>query len=234
VDQCDAAWNFGEADYVPMISDPSKIICKNKSSIAILDTKSSTLVDLPSPFKAFLQVKTAKVGETEYILFSGLSTTAPRQLVAYSIAEKKVTKVLQNTKSDPLPESYISVAQEIKFPTEHGYGYCYYYAPKNPEFRSEGLPPLRVLIHGGPTANCDGEFDRSFMYWTTRGVAIADINYGGSTGFGREYRNLLNKNWGVVDVDDCCAAALFLAEQGLVDREKLTIQGGSAGGFTTL
>ena len=93
---------------------------------------------------------------------------------------------------------------------------------------------MRVLIHGGPTAKCDGEFDRNFMYWTSRGVAIADINYGGSTGFGREYRNLLNKNWGVVDVDDCCAAALFLVEQGLVDREKLTIQGGSAGGFTTL
>lgn len=234
VDQCNATWNFGQTDYAPLASDPSKIACKTKSAIAILDTESGKLIDLPSPFIGFDQVRVANVGGTEYVFFAALSPTVPRRFVAYSLAEKKVTKVLQDSLSEPLSEDYISIPQEIKFPTKHGNAYCFFYPPKNPQFRSEGLPPLRVIIHGGPTSRCDGEFSRDIMYWTTRGIAIANVNHGGSTGFGRTFRKLLEKNWGIVDVDDCCAAALYLAEKGLVDREKLTIQGGSAGGFTTL
>lgn len=233
-DQCGPAWVFGSSDYAPLTNDATKFLCKSESSLAILDTESRTIVDLPTPYSGFDQVRVAKIGDTEYALFSALSTTAPRKFVAYSLAEKKVVKVMQDSISPPLDETFIPEPQEIRFPTNHGFGYCYFYPPKNPEFESNGLPPLRVMLHGGPTSRAEGEFDRNYIYWTSRGIAIVEVNYGGSTGYGREYRNLLKKNWGIVDVDDCCAAALYLAEIGLVDREKLIVTGGSAGGFTTL
>jgi dipeptidyl aminopeptidase/acylaminoacyl peptidase len=90
------------------------------------------------------------------------------------------------------------------------------------------------MSHGGPTSAARSSFDLKIQYWTSRGFAVVDVNYGGSTGHGRTYRNLLRGNWGIVDVEDCCAAAEFLAREGLVDEDRLVIRGGSAGGFTTL
>ncbi|GAB5588125.1 hypothetical protein Unana1_03025 [Umbelopsis nana] len=227
-------WTFGQSDYRPFQSDPTKLLCMNKSSIAVLDVSAKTLTSLPSSFKGATQLSTAFVHGEEYATFAGISTDRPAVVVSYSIADKKVACQLQQSVVEPLPEAYISVAQEIRFPTKEGFSYCYYFAPKNPEFQGDGLPPLKVLSHGGPTGSCNGSYDRKYLYWTSRGFAIADVNYGGSTGYGREYRNRLQKNWGVVDVNDCCDAALYLAEQGYVDREKLTIMGQSAGGYTTL
>jgi dipeptidyl aminopeptidase/acylaminoacyl peptidase len=90
------------------------------------------------------------------------------------------------------------------------------------------------MSHGGPTAAADSSFQPRIQFWTSRGIAVVDVNYGGSTGYGRAYRERLNEQWGIVDVDDCTNAALYLAEQGLVDRDRLAIRGGSAGGYTTL
>ena len=98
----------------------------------------------------------------------------------------------------------------------------------------EGLPPLLVMSHGGPTAATDPALDLSIQYWTSRGIGVLDVNYGGSTGYGREYRQRLNGKWGITDVDDCVNGAKYLAEQGTVDGERLMITGGSAGGYTTL
>jgi dipeptidyl aminopeptidase/acylaminoacyl peptidase len=111
-----------------------------------------------------------------------------------------------------------------------------YYAPKNESFAApEGaLPPLLVKSHGGPTARARTTYNAGWQYFTSRGIAVADVDYGGSTGYGKEYRNRLKGEWGVVDVDDCCNAALHLAHLGLVDKNRLTISGGSAGGYTTL
>ena len=96
-------------------------------------------------------------------------------------------------------------------------------------------PPLLVKVHGGPTAACSSNFNALIQYWTSRGFAILDVNYGGSTGYGRRYRQRLNGQWGVVDVDDCVNGALYLARTAHeVDEARLTIDGGSAGGFTTL
>src|SRR5205823_1183329 len=101
--------------------------------------------------------------------------------------------------------------------------------------RPEGaVPPLLVEIHGGPTGAAWPGLQLDVLYWTSRGFAIVDVNYGGSTGYGREYRDLLRGAWGVVDVEDCIAAARWLAEQGRVDPGQMCIRGGSAGGFTTL
>ena len=117
-------------------------------------------------------------------------------------------------------------------PSSHGI----YYAPANKDFVApEGeRPPLMVISHGGPTTATNTVLRYAIQYWTSRGFAVLDVNYGGSTGYGRDYRQRLNGNWGVVDVADCCNGALYLADRGLVDRDRLAIRGGSAGGYTTL
>ena len=132
---------------------------------------------------------------------------------------------------------YVSPAQTIEFPSNEGRpAYALYYAPKNPEYQApEGeLPPLLVLSHGGPTGAASGALDMAVQFWTSRGFAVVDVNYGGSVGHGRAYRQLLNGNWGIVDVDDCANAALHQVHQGLADGDRLAIRGGSAGGYTTL
>ncbi|KAJ3029406.1 UNVERIFIED_CONTAM: Dipeptidyl aminopeptidase [Siphonaria sp. JEL0065] len=111
------------------------------------------------------------------------------------------------------------------------------YAPKNPNHaapNASDLPPLAVLCHGGPTAASDSILSPKIQYWTSRGWAVFDVNYGGSTGYGREYRERLDGNWGIVDVADVCNGALYLSKIGKADRNRLCIAGGSAGGFTTL
>jgi len=114
--------------------------------------------------------------------------------------------------------------------------HAFYYAPKNHAYRAPGeeKAPLIVISHGGPTSSAVDALNPKVQYWTTRGFAVVDVNYGGSTGFGRAYRQQLDGQWGVVDVDDCVNAARWLADQGEVDGRRLAIRGGSAGGYTTL
>ncbi len=135
-----------------------------------------------------------------------------------------------------LDEGDISASQHIAFPSGSHTAYGLYYPPKNKNYSAPAgeKPPLVVMIHGGPTGQSAAGFRLKHQYWTTRGFAVLDVNYGGSTGYGREYRKLLDKAWGVIDVDDCENGALFLVKQGLVDPNKLVIRGGSAGGYTTL
>lgn len=141
-------------------------------------------------------------------------------------------------KSQPLPieEGDISIPRHISFSSNGRTAYGFYYPPKNKNYQAlqTEKPPLIVMIHGGPTAQATGSFQFEHQFWTNRGFAILDVNYGGSTGYGRVYRNLLNREWGIVDVEDCVNGALYLARNGLVDSDKLAIRGGSAGGYTTL
>lgn len=144
---------------------------------------------------------------------------------------------LRTSSAADVAAEYISTAQTIEFPSNEGRpAYARYYAPRNPEYRSPvgELPPLLTLSHGGPTGASSGALDMSVQFWTSRGFAVVDVNYGGSVGYGRAYRQLLNGNWGVVDVDDCANAALHLVHQGMADGGRLAIRGGSAGGYTTL
>ncbi len=144
---------------------------------------------------------------------------------------------VRSSSSTTVDVAYVSPAQRIEFPSNDGRpAYALYYEPRNPEFvATDGeKPPLLVLSHGGPTGAASGALDMSIQFWTTRGFAVVDVNYGGSVGYGRAYRQLLNGNWGVVDVDDCANAALHLVHQGLADGGRLAIRGGSAGGYTTL
>ncbi|CAO3664244.1 unnamed protein product [Rhizopus stolonifer] len=230
------AWRFNGSTYAPFKSDPKKLICINKNSLAILDTEQKTLSNLPlEKYQHFSSINTYQEGNKEIIIANMASTIESQQLLAVDVETSKPVSTLKGPVGTPLDPDYISVGREIAFPTTDGkIAYCYFYEPKNPKYKGEGLPPVRVLSHGGPTSEASNKYSRGYQYWTSRGFALADVNYGGSSGYGRQYRNRLQKKWGIVDVDDCCNAALYLADQGLVDREKLAIEGGSAGGFTTL
>ena len=147
------------------------------------------------------------------------------------------TSVLKTGREDSIEAAYISVAELIEFPTEgHVTAHALYYAPTNRDFRGpEGArAPLIVESHGGPTSQTVSVLNYEVQYWTSRGFGVVDVNYGGSSGYGRAYRERLKGNWGVVDLDDCVNAAKFLASSGRADERALLIHGGSAGGYTTL
>ncbi len=135
-----------------------------------------------------------------------------------------------------IPEEGISPGVPIDFPARGGAAHAFWYPPKNSDYEGPAgeLPPLIVLSHGGPTSMTSNSFSLGIQFWTSRGFGVVDVNYGGSTGYGRIYRERLYGQWGVVDVEDCSAAARSLIERGLADGKRLIIRGGSAGGFTTL
>ncbi len=135
-----------------------------------------------------------------------------------------------------LPEETISTGEAIAFPARGGTGHAFWYPPKNRDYEGPPgeLPPLVVMSHGGPTSMTTNSFSLNTQWWTSRGFGVVDVNYGGSTGYGRAYREKLYGQWGLVDVEDCAASANHLVERGLVDSARLVIRGGSAGGFTTL
>ena len=145
--------------------------------------------------------------------------------------------VVRRSNPAPVDPEYLSAPETIEFPTEGGLtAHAFFYPPRNRDFTApEGAkPPLLLKSHGGPTAATSNALDLEVQFWTSRGFAVVDVNYGGSTGYGTEYRRRLERSWGVVDVDDCVNAARHLASQGLVDEKQLAIDGGSAGGYTTL
>ncbi|MCY3966694.1 MAG: prolyl oligopeptidase family serine peptidase [Acidobacteria bacterium] len=142
------------------------------------------------------------------------------------------------TTTGPLPDPrYLSTGQPIDFPSADGRrAYAFFYPPKNDDALppAGARPPLIVKSHGGPTSAAEHVYDPGVQYWTSRGFAVVDVNYGGSTGHGRAYRESLRGRWGIVDVEDCAAAAEALADRGEADAARLLIRGGSAGGYTTL
>jgi len=144
--------------------------------------------------------------------------------------------VIRSAAPAVLPDETISIGEPVDFATRGGTGHAFWYPPKNRDYKGPAgeLPPLAVLPHGGPTSMTTNSFSLNIQWWTSRGFGVVDVNYGGSTGFGRAYRERLYGQWGVVDVEDCAAAANHLVERGLADAARLVIRGGSAGGFTTL
>lgn len=164
------------------------------------------------------------------------SATEPEALAAIDLASGNCHIIRRSSPFRPDPR-YTSVPEPIEFPTEGGAtAHAFYYPPTNADYSGpkHEAPPLLVTVHGGPTAAASPQFRLSVQYWTSRGFAVCDVNYGGSTGYGREYRNRLRHSWGVVDVADATSAALFLSEVGKADRRRLIVRGDSAGGYTVL
>ncbi len=167
--------------------------------------------------------------------FAGSATLAERVLmIDLDTGAQEVVKVSNPAHVD---SGNLSIPKAIEFPTEGGLtAHASYYPPKNHDYEASPgeKPPLVVHCHGGPTGSAGPTYAFEYQYWTSRGIAVVDVNYGGSAGYGREYRMRLNGSWGVVDVDDCINAARYLVDQGLVDGERVSITGGSAGGYTVL
>lgn len=175
------------------------------------------------------------VPDGEGVVFVGGSATSDRAVYRWEVANGP--SQISTPADTPLTEEHISRAGHRSFPSKDGRTtYANVYLPKDPDESApaDNLPPLVIMIHGGPTGNAAPFLRPDIQYWTTRGFAVADVNYGGSAGYGKEYRELLRDTWGIVDVEDCIAVARGLAEAGDVDPRGLFIRGGSAGGFTTL
>ena len=145
-------------------------------------------------------------------------------------------EILRRSREDSLEAGYVSAPEAITFDSAGQETHAFYYPPVNPAFEAPAgtAPPLLVLSHGGPTGATDPVFDPEVQFWTTRGFAVIDVNYGGSTGYGRAYRKRLNGQWGIVDVRDAVNAAKHLVAAGKADPARLITRGGSAGGYTTL
>ncbi|XVF74163.1 hypothetical protein PTKIN_Ptkin13bG0038200 [Pterospermum kingtungense] len=178
-----------------------------------------------------------------YLYVEGASAVHPSSVAKVTLDGHGVNvadfRIVWSSSPDSLKyESYFSLPELIEFPTDvpGQNAYAYYYPPSNSLYQAtqEEKPPLLLKSHGGPTSETRGILNLSIQYWTSRGWAFVDVNYGGSTGYGREYRERLLGRWGIADVDDCCNCARFLVENGKADVERLCITGGSAGGYTTL
>jgi len=228
-------WIFGMSTYA--FVSPGRIVCsyteRGSSHLAILDTETRELEPLETPYSSIAYVRADDAGS---VIFRGSSPTESACLVRLdpSTGHSEVLRRSGDLEIDP---GYLSVPEPVEFPTENGQtAHAFFYPPKNRDYVAPDgeLPPLLVMSHGGPTAATTTALDPGIQYWTSRGIAVLDVNYGGSTGYGREYRRRLEGAWGVVDVDDCANGANYLAERGLVDGERLMITGGSAGGYTTL
>lgn len=167
------------------------------------------------------------------VLISGSGADVERGLWCVDVDTGEVTAIRGG---EPVDTAWIPVAHSVTFEGPHGEVHAFDYRPTHPEATAPAseLPPYIVMVHGGPTAHVSGAASTAYAYWTSRGVGVLDVNYGGSTGYGRAYRERLNGQWGVVDVDDVIAAAQGLADAGLADPHRIAIRGGSAGGWTVL
>ena len=227
-------WVFGMSTYA--FESSENLICtysdKGVSHLARLNTNTLKLEAIAIPYSRVggVQASSGKVA------FSAGSPTEPACLVQLDLAIQNL-EVLRRSSNLEIDTGYLSVPQVLEFPTENGLtAYGFFYPPQNRDYTAppDEKPPLLVKSHGGPTSATAATFSLSIQYWTSRGIAVLDVNYGGSTGYGRAYRQRLNGQWGIVDVDDCANGARYLAEKGEVDGDRLAIDGGSAGGYTTL
>jgi len=191
--------------------------------------KQLKLLDLPYTAATYVSVQPGKMA------FIASSPEEPPSILLFEINEGK-ERVIKRVKL-PFPRGFLAKPQNLSFPSGSGrVAHAFYYPPTNPYFQGlEGeKPPLLVHCHGGPTAYDPPSYNSNALYWTSRGFAYMTVNYGGSAGYGRAYRDLLKGQWGVVDVEDSARAALYCVEMGLADPKRLAIEGGSSGGYTTL
>ncbi|TXL82243.1 S9 family peptidase [Vineibacter terrae] len=234
-DFAQAPWAFGMSSYA--FAGAGTLVCSywedGIARLARLDLASLALTPFDLPYTDYGYVR-ARDGEA---VFRAGAAGDAAAIVRLDLATGG-TEVLQRAATlDADLARYVSRPQHITFATTGGrQAHAFYYPPHNPDYAAPAgsAPPLLVKCHGGPTAFSPGVLDLRTQYWTSRGIAVLDVNYGGSTGYGRAYRDQLKGQWGVVDVDDCIAGARHLAQSGLADGARAVMTGGSAGGYTTL
>ena len=228
-------WQFGQSNYV-LLGDGRAVVCYRERGIAhlaVIDLAKGTGRELDLPYLEFSHLTRVDAQHVAAIVGAAKSLAS---IVSIDVASGK-TMTLRTAGESPLHADSISSAVAIDFPSAHGRtAHAFYYAPTNPHYRPEPgeLPPLLALVHGGPTSQASPALRSNVQFWTSRGIAVVDVNYGGSAGYGRAYRQLLNGNWGVVDVEDVIAAVRFLVGSKRADAMRTAISGGSAGGYTVL
>jgi dipeptidyl aminopeptidase/acylaminoacyl peptidase len=227
-------WVFGMTTYGFESAD--SIICAYTQNgtwhLARLNisTNEFNQIDIPYTYLGGIEVSEG------YAVFNAGSSSESSVIARLDLSTEEI-EVLRRESTLTIEQGYLSEPEALEFPTDNGLtAHAFYHRPRNQDYQGpeEERPPLLVISHGGPTGATSRSLDLRVQYWTSRGFGVLDVNYGGSTGYGREYRQRLNGQWGIVDVKDCINGAQFLVERGEVDGNRLAIRGGSAGGYTTL
>jgi dipeptidyl aminopeptidase/acylaminoacyl peptidase len=229
-------WVLGMYTYA--FAGPARIVCayveKGLGRLATIDLTSAVLTTLETPYTDFYSIR----AEGDRVVFRGGSATLPGSIVQLDLSTGSSTVLKKTTDiaDDPAMARYFTGVEQIDYPSESRIAHALHYPAFNPDYTAVAgeTPPLLVKCHGGPTAAASSALNLGIQYWTSRGISVLDVNYGGSSGYGRAYRQLLNGAWGIVDVDDCVNGARYLAERGLADAARTVITGGSAGGYTAL
>lgn len=228
-------WVFGQSRYV-LDGQRDRAVCvlsrDGTDHLAVVADGATTEVAT-----AWTSLSSLRLLEDGTVVAVAASTGTETSVVRLDPSTGATVEVLRPPRDLGLDPAWFSAPEPISFATSGGRtAHALYYPPANPDAVAPAgeRPPLLVTIHGGPTSAARPQLSLSTQFWTSRGIAVVDVNYGGSTGYGRPFRRQLDGQWGIVDVDDCVAAATFLAERGDVDPDRLLIRGGSAGGFTTL
>jgi len=230
-------WQFGKSMYG--FSSATEIVCtyieNGVSYLASINLHTGVLEKIDMPYTDIQDLRMA----AGCILLIAGSPRTPLEIVKIrwtGVAKNVEGNVLATSITNMPPSTYLSVPNSIHFASGSSTIHGFYYPPVNPDYitSSSAKPPLIVISHGGPTGMASSTFKLSTQYWTTRGFAVLDVNYRGSTGFGRVYQDALKGNWGIVDVEDCVNGACYAVEHGLADPTQLIMRGSSAGGFTTL
>lgn len=230
-----ALWTLGQSTYT-LTGDGRAVVRYTSRAfdrLGVVSLDSGKLTQLELPYIAFSSLELLS---RNTVIAVAASPTEEGAVVEIPL-EGGSHRVVRAPGELKLAASCISVADDIEFPTTGGAtAHAFFYSPVNPGCRGpEGeKPPLIVKVHGGPTSHSKADLSLATQYWTSRGFALADVNYGGSTGFGRAYRERLDGNWGVVDVADAVAMVRYLISAGRIDARRAAIRGGSAGGFTVL
>ena len=230
-------WNFRMSTFA--FDSAGRLVCCHVQNgvhrLSTIDPASLEARPIATPYQ---DISSVRAGGGR-IYFRGGSPTSPPAIVELDLAANRTAILKRSTAQDmEAYRGFLSVPEPVTFETDNGLeAYGLFYAPRNSDFSAPEaqLPPLIVHCHGGPTGAASATLSWGTQYWTSRGFAVLDVNYGGSTGYGREFRLRLQGNWGIVDVADCVNGARYLAEtRRLVDPERWAISGGSAGGYTTL
>jgi len=227
-------WVFGQSNYTFL--DDRQILAsycqQGLWQLALIDCEDGSFTPLQSPFNQISQLQ-ANASATYFI---GASPYTPAAVIRLDNNNHQCQPV--SDKPDTIIEpKNVSAVQAIKFvTTDQQQAFGLYYPPQNARYQgpANDKPPLLVIAHGGPTGAANPGFDPVVQFWSTRGFAVLAVNYRGSCNYGRDYRNSLNGQWGIADVEDCLAGARYLAQQGEVDLERMAIRGNSSGGFTVL
>ena len=227
-------WVFRRPTYA--FAGDGRIVCAftqgGRWQLGAIHTATGEFRTIETPYSDLSYVRA-----TEHCAFFRAGAPTERASVVRLDLAARTIHVLRSAGDAIVEPGYLSEPEPIEFPTEGGVtAHAMFYPPRNRDYVAPAgrRPPLLVKIHGGPTSATSAALSLGVQFWTSRGLAVVDVDYGGSTGYGRAYRKRLEGEWGVVDVDDCVNAARYLAERGDVDPDRLAIRGGSAGGYTTL